>query len=150
MQLSSPAFDQNEWIPRKFSGEGDDASPALEWRNVPKGTQSFVVFCEDPDAPSGTFHHWAVWDIPAEWRRLNEGLPNQGGEVHQAINDFGRRGYGGPLPPRGHGAHRYSFKVAALNCDHLPVGEGAKVDEVIRAARAFIIDEAELVGRYER
>lgn len=150
MQLSSPAFDTGGKIPQKFTGEGDDVSPTLEWRDVPPGTKSFLLVCEDPDAPGGTFHHWAVWDIPEEWNRLDEGGAGKRSQLRQAVNDFGKAGYGGPLPPKGDRPHHYHFKIAALSRESLPVGDRAKAQQVMAAARPFVLGEAELVGLYRR
>ncbi len=150
MQLSSPAFQTGATIPEKYTGDGEDMSPGLEWRNVPNGTKSFLVYCEDTDAPRGTFHHWAVWNIPPEWRLLKEGLPGQGDQVHQAVNDFGKVGYAGPLPPEGDKPHHYHFNIAALDVEHLSVRQGAKVEEVVAVARDHVIGQAELVGTYRR
>ena len=104
MWLRSSVFSDGETIPRRFTGEGEDLSPPLQWSDTPAETRSFVVLCDDPDAPAGIWHHWAVYDIPANRAALPEGTGEYGGGegAKQAINDFGRSGYGGPCPPRGH------------------------------------------------
>ena len=147
MQVTSPSFAPNQPIPQRHSAEGDNVSPAIEWRDIPSSAKSFVVICEDPDAPNGTFRHWAVWNIPADWRRLDEGSR---ADLPQALNDFGQRGYGGPLPPKGDPPHHYHFRVLALDRDHLDLPQEAKVAEVAEAARDWALDEAELVGLYRR
>lgn len=150
MRLSSSAFAPDSAIPKKYSCEGDDVSPPLEWRDVPKDIKSFFVVCEDPDAPGGSFHHWAAWNIPPDTRRLDEGLPRHADQAAQALNDFGKVGYDGPLPPKGDPPHHYHFRVAALDCDRLPVPEGAKVEAVLTAARPHILDQSEVIGLYGR
>ena len=107
MRLRSSAFSDGAAIPRRFS-DGEDVSPPLQWSDEPTGTRGFVLFCDDPDAPAGTWHHWAAYDIPAERTTLPEGAGRAGGKeaLKHAVNDFSRPGYGGPCPPRGHGPHR--------------------------------------------
>jgi Raf kinase inhibitor-like YbhB/YbcL family protein len=101
---------------------------------------------DDPDAPSGTFRHWGVYDIPASARSIGGGQ-RIGTEVG---NDFGKTGYGGPCPPKGHGPHHYHFKLFALDVDKLDLAPGAKVVDVENAARRQAIAEGELIGTYER
>src|SRR5712672_1170829 len=109
MQLRSSAFDDGAAIPRRFTREGGDVSPPLNWSDPPAPTRSFVVLCDDPDAPAGTWHHWAAYDIPAGRTGLPEDAARHNGKegFMQALNDFGRSGYGGPCPPRSHGPHHY-------------------------------------------
>jgi Raf kinase inhibitor-like YbhB/YbcL family protein len=152
MELRSSGFRNGAAIPRRFTCDGEDVSPPLEWANVPAGTRSFVLLCEDPDAPAGIWHHWAVYDIAAEQDRLAEGAghvaPRQG--FKQAINDFRKPGYGGPCPPRRHGVHHYRFHLLALSLDRLPLGTKPSCKEVEREARKHVISEATLLGLYER
>ena len=101
---------------------------------------------DDPDAPSGTFRHWGVYDIPASARSIG-GAQKLGTEV---TNDFGKPGYGGPCPPKGHGPHHYHFKLFALDADRLGISANAKVEEVEAAAKQKAIGQGELVGTYER
>ena len=152
MDLTSSAFEDNQRIPRRYTGEGDDISPPLAWTGFPAGTQSLALICEDPDAPKGTFHHWAAYDIAPTLTTLPAGVPSQpdNNRIRQAINDFGRHGYGGPMPPRGHGPHRYRFRLIALDTAHLPLPPDASVLDVENAAMAHKIAEANLVGLYER
>jgi Raf kinase inhibitor-like YbhB/YbcL family protein len=148
MQIRSPAFRPKEQIPVKYTCDGENMSPPLEWAGEPDGTRSFLLYCEDPDAPHGTFHHWIAYDIPPQCHRVDEGREAAG--FPQALNDFGTWRYGGPCPPKGHGTHRYHFYIAALATDHLPVPEGASYREVLKAAGPFMLERAELVGVYER
>lgn len=152
MQLTSSAFENNARIPRRYSGEGEDVSPPLSWDGAPENTKSLVLVCEDPDAPRGTFRHWAAYDIAPDHTALPEAIAPSGAPdgIRQAINDFGRRGYGGPMPPKGHGPHHYHFRLFALDCEHLPLRPGASVADVRKAALAHRIAEAALTGLYER
>src|SRR5207249_6691898 len=114
--------------------------------------RSFVLLCDDPDAPAGTWHHWAVYDMPPERAALPEGAGQfgRGERLKQAINDFGRPGYGGPCPPRGHGPHHYHFRLLALSTPSLPLRKDPSCRDVKREARKHLIQEANLVGLYER
>jgi Raf kinase inhibitor-like YbhB/YbcL family protein len=100
MQLSSSAFSSGSAIPRRFTSDGEDLSPPLDWRAVPPTTRSLVLLCDDPDAPAGKWHHWAAYDIGADQTGLAEGAGHGSGAARfrQAINDFHRAGYGGPCP----------------------------------------------------
>jgi Raf kinase inhibitor-like YbhB/YbcL family protein len=152
MQLSSSAFSNGSVIPRRFTCDGEELSPPLDWEAAPPTTCSFVLLCDDPDAPAGKWHHLAVYDIDADQTGLVEGASLDGGAVRlkQAINDFHRTGYGGPCPPRGHGRHRYQFRLLALSVDHLLLGAKPSCREVEREARRHVIAEATLVGIYQR
>jgi Raf kinase inhibitor-like YbhB/YbcL family protein len=152
MQLRSTAFSDGAVIPRRFTCDGENLSPPLEWSGAPSGTRSFALVCDDPDAPSGTFHHWAAYDIPADQAALQEGVSRatRAGAFKQAISDFDRPGYGGPCPPHGHGPHHYQFLIFALSVDHLPVGHKPDCVAVEREARKHAIAEARLTGLYER
>jgi Raf kinase inhibitor-like YbhB/YbcL family protein len=152
LQLTSAAFVQGGEIPKQHTCDGANRSPALSWTDVPEGTRSFLLVCDDPDAPSGVFHHWAAYDIPADWRSLREGFGPESLEAgfRQAVNDFGQPGYGGPCPPRGDQPHRYHFRLSALSEATLPAASSATCLEVIVLARPYIIEFAELVGLYAR
>jgi Raf kinase inhibitor-like YbhB/YbcL family protein len=152
MRLRSIAFSDGGPIPRRYSCDGDDLSPPLQWSDAPAETRSFVVLCDDPDAPAGTWHHWAAYDISADRTMLPEGAARSAGRerLKQATNDFGRMGYGGPCPPRGHGTHRYHFRLLALSGSSLSVQKHPSCRDVEREARKHLIAEATLVGLYER
>jgi Raf kinase inhibitor-like YbhB/YbcL family protein len=152
MQLSSNAFSSGSAIPRRFTCDGEDLSPPLDWRGAPAATASFVLLCDDPDAPAGTWHHWAACDIDAEQTGLAEGASQDSAaaRLKQAINDFHRVGYGGPCPPHGHGRHRYHFRLLALSVDRLALGAKPSCRDVEREARKHVIAEATLVGIYQR
>ncbi|QEL22182.1 YbhB/YbcL family Raf kinase inhibitor-like protein [Bosea sp. F3-2] len=152
MQLGSSSFAAGATIPRRFTCDGDDVSPPLDWSGAPAGTRSFALLCDDPDAPMGTWHHWAMYDIAADRTALEEGAASRSGSggFKQAINDFRRPGYGGPCPPPRHGPHRYHFRLLALSVDHLSFGQVPACREVEREARKHLLAEAVLVGVYER
>lgn len=152
MKLESAAFASGGSIPKQYTCDGEDRSPALSWSGVPEGTQSFVLACVDPDAPSGLFHHWAAYDIPASFRGLGAGYGKKSIDpaVRQAVNDFGKPGYGGPCPPRSHKAHHYHFRLSALDVPSLEAPPTAKCTEIIALAREHEIAAAELVGLYGR
>ena len=149
MRLASSAFGQNEPIPVRFTCDGDNRPPPLTWSGAPATTRSYALVCRDPDAPGRTWYHWAAFDIPVAVQGLDGGAP-PGATMRQAINDFRKRGYGGPCPPQGHGRHRYQFTLYALDVEHLDVPAGAECREVERAARARTLDSADLTGIYQR
>jgi Raf kinase inhibitor-like YbhB/YbcL family protein len=146
IQLNSDAFKNGQPIPRQFTCDGADQTPVLRWGAPPEGTKSFALVIDDPDAPNGTFRHWGVFDIPPSARSIGDGK-RIGTEV---ANDFGKAGYGGPCPPKGHGPHHYHFKLFALDTERLGLSPNAKVADVENAARRHAIAEGELVGTYER
>jgi Raf kinase inhibitor-like YbhB/YbcL family protein len=146
LSLTSEAFQNGEPIPTQFTCDGGDQTPTLKWDGPPAGTKSFALVIDDPDAPSGTFRHWGVFDIPASARSIGDGQ-QIGTEV---ANDFGRPGYGGPCPPKGHGPHHYHFKLFALGTDKLGLSTDAKVVDVENAAQRHSIGQGELIGTYER
>lgn len=151
MQLTSTAFGPGETIPARHTGEGEDVSPALSWSDTPVGTQAFVVVCHDPDAPlispRGTygFVHWVLYNIPASVTGLDEGT----GDHTAGSNDFGKQGYGGPMPPNGHGVHQYYFWVLALDKD-INLDPGLTLWELLEKIESHVIGMNRLVGTYER
>jgi len=146
LSVTSSAFADGQPIPQPFTCDGADRSPPLSWGEPPAGTKSFALVVDDPDAPSGLFRHWGAYDIPATTRTIGEGQP----VGTQAVNGFGKSGYGGPCPPKGNGAHHYHFKLYALDTDHLGLPAGTKVEDVERAAHKHAIAKGELIGTYER
>jgi hypothetical protein len=152
MRLTSSAFLHDAQIPRRYTCDGEDVSPPLEWTGSPAATRSFVVLCDDPDAPGGTWHHWAAYDIPASLSELAQGASHHSRQYSftQATNDFQRIGYGGPCPPRQHGLHRYHFRLLALSIEQLSVRDEPSCREVEHEARKHALAEAILVGLYER
>ncbi|WGR74877.1 MULTISPECIES: YbhB/YbcL family Raf kinase inhibitor-like protein [unclassified Bradyrhizobium] len=149
MKLVSSAFADGAAIPRRFTCDGENLSPPLQWSDAPEGARSFVLLCDDPDAPASTWHHWAVYDIPPT---VTEFAVNtaQNTRLKQAVNDFRKVGYGGPCPPHGHGPHHYHFRLLALSMEDLPAKANASCRDIEREARKHVIAEAILVGWYER
>lgn len=152
LRLMSAAFQQGADIPRKYTCDGDNVSPPFAWSGAPRGTRSFLFVCDDPDAPSEIFHHWAAFDIPQHWRGLSEGhgAESLADGFRQAINDFGKPGYAGPCPPPGDRPHRYHFRLSALSESSLPAESSATCLEVIRLAEPYVLEFCELVGQYQR
>ncbi len=151
--LSSPAFRDGERIPVKYTCDGEDVSPPLEWEGAPGEAKSYMLIMYDPDAPAGTFIHWVLYNIPATVTALPEAVPRTGvveGLGVQGRNDFGGLGYGGPCPPPGDKPHRYIFALHALNIDSLGLGPGASAGEVLEKAKQHVIGYAVLVGLYSR
>jgi Raf kinase inhibitor-like YbhB/YbcL family protein len=134
-------------MPKRYSQHGENLSPPLRWEDAPEETMSFALIVEDPDAPSGTCRHWAVYNIDAGANHLPEGV--SAGEFPQALNYAGHARYDGPKPPKGHGLHHYHFRLAALDVPSLKVRNDANAVEVWRAAEPHVLAEAELVGTYE-
>lgn len=147
IEVSSPSFRPDGPIPRRFTGEGQDVSPPLEWRGAPSTARGFAVLCEDPDAPGPEpWVHWLLYDLPPSVRRLAEG---SNGGAREGRNSWKGVGWRGPLPPAGHGEHHYHFRVFALDAP-LDLPQGASKTEILRALRTHVIDEGEVVGTYER
>jgi len=151
-RLSSPEFAADARIPKRFTCEGDDVSPPLQWQGAPPETRSFALLCDDPDAPAGTWHHWALFDMPPDVTRLAAAYPTDPrvGDTRQALNDFRRSGYGGPCPPRGHGTHHYRFRLLALSVAKLDLPKTARCPDVEAAARSHVVSETVLTGTYSR
>jgi Raf kinase inhibitor-like YbhB/YbcL family protein len=142
--ITSSAFQEGGNIPSKFTCDGSDTSPPLQLTGVPSEAKSLVLIADDPDAPSGLFTHWLVWNIPPQTNSIAEGSAPKG---VRGSNDFGKSGYKGPCPPPG--THRYSFKVFALDRE-LNLRAGAKRSQVDAAMKGHVIAQGELVGRYAR
>ena len=145
--LESPAFAHQGAIPKKHTGEGPDVSPPLAWGGTPPETKELALICDDPDAPTPKpWVHWVLYKLPASVISLAEGSHGSGLEGR---NDFGRAGYGGPMPPRGHGVHHYRFKLYALKAP-LALAAGATKEQLLVSMKGLVLAESELVGTYER
>jgi Raf kinase inhibitor-like YbhB/YbcL family protein len=150
LQLTGPSFANGE-IPRKFTCDGDDTSPHLEWVAPPAATQSFALTIVDHDAPVGSFVHWVLYDVPPETRALPEGVPTQDklpDGSRQGRNDFDKIGYGGPCPPGG-SSHRYTFSLYALD-SKLNLAPRATRSQLEAAVKGHILARGQLVARYQR
>jgi hypothetical protein len=151
IQITSTEFNEGGIIPKEYTCDGKDISPPLSWGPLPENTKSIVLIVDDPDAPSGTFTHWIIFNIPPDVREMPAGVPQkerlEDGSV-QGKNDFKRIGYNGPCPPRGP-PHNYRFKVYALDT-LLPLEPGATKKDVIEAMAGHILGRGELTGKYGR
>lgn len=151
MELKSAAFQDGEKIPARHTCDGQDISPGLSWDQVPEKAWSFALVVDDPDAPSGTFSHWVIFNIPADRRELPEAVPSQAqlpSGARQGKNDFGQISYGGPCPPPG-SPHHYHFSLYALD-QPLELMAGATRKQVLNAISGHILARAQLVGIYQR
>jgi Raf kinase inhibitor-like YbhB/YbcL family protein len=142
MKITSPEFENNEYIPAKFTCQGDDVNPTLKIEDIPAETKSLALIVDDPDAPMGTWVHWVVFDMPVISEIGEDSVPGK-----QGVNDFGRKNYGGPCPPSG--THRYFFKIYALNAA-LRLKEGINKGALEKSMEDHILDKAELVGLYKK
>lgn len=160
-QVESPAFSAkggpasggkpSESIPMKYTCDGEDVSPSLLWTDPPKGTKSFALIFDDPDASVGTWVHWVVYDLPPDSRELQEGIPKTerlANGAKQGMTDFRRVGYGGPCPPPGK-PHRYFFKLYALDTP-LDLPPQATKADLLMAMNGHVLAQAELGGLYQR
>jgi len=150
LKITSTAFGAGKVIPKQYTGEGQDVSPALNWTAGPEGTTCYALSVEDPDAPRGTWWHWTVINIPAGTTRLYESASKKNmpkGSL-EGTNDFGKIGYNGPMPPKGQN-HRYRFKVVALS-QPLKLNSSFTKEQYEAAIRGHITGQGELVGTYSR
>jgi hypothetical protein len=151
LELRSTAFEEGEMIPSKQTCDGEDASPALAWAGAPDATESQVVILEDIDSVKGVWSHWVLYEIPPEVNALAEGIPPNkslpwGGV--QGRNDFDNIGYGGPCPSDGK-THRYVVRLFALD-ERVDLDPAASREEVLDAIKEHVLEEARLMGRYQR
>ena len=142
MKLTSPEFKNNGFIPKKFTCQGDDVNPPLIIESIPEETKALALIVDDPDAPVGTWVHWVIYNMPVVSGIEEDSIPGK-----QAMNDFGRKDYGGPCPPSG--THRYFFKIYALDTE-LDLQEGSRKKELEKAMQGHILDKAELIGLYKK
>jgi Raf kinase inhibitor-like YbhB/YbcL family protein len=150
IKLTSTAFKEGEPIPRQYTCDGVNISPPLEWTGLPKTAKTIAIIADDPDAPSGNWVHWVLYNLPADNIGLVENLPpaeNLKAGGFQGKTDFEKIGYGGPCPPAG--THRYFFKIYALDGE-LPLKAGATKDELLKAMEGHIVGQAQLMGTYRR
>jgi Raf kinase inhibitor-like YbhB/YbcL family protein len=143
--INSTAFKEGDTIPRIYTCDDQNVSPPLSWSGVPQGSISLVLIMDDPDAPSGTFDHWILYNLPPDLTALSQDNPTIGME---GKNGFGRVGYGGPCPPRGSN-HRYMIKMYALDTD-LVLKSGSTKAQVESAIQGHILAQGQLMVRYGR
>jgi Raf kinase inhibitor-like YbhB/YbcL family protein len=157
IKVTTSAFAEGQAIPRKYTGEGEDRSPPLTWLQMPAETKEVALICSDPDAPVGTWHHWVLYGLPPTTSELLEGiareatLKNPAG-AKQGFNSWpgDNVGYRGPMPPKGHGPHRYIFTVYALDQPLSIRPEEATAERLLAAMEGHILAEGHVMGKYER
>ncbi|MEK6733414.1 MAG: YbhB/YbcL family Raf kinase inhibitor-like protein [Candidatus Omnitrophota bacterium] len=142
MKLTSPEFENNSYMPKKFTCRGENVNPALVIENVPEGARRFALIVDDPDAPSGNWVHWVVFNMPVVSRIEENSAPGI-----QGVNDFGKNRYDGPCPPSG--THRYIFKIYALSTE-LDLQEGADKQTLENSMQGHILAWAELTGLFKK
>lgn len=150
LTVTSESFSHNGMIPARYTCDGADISPHLKWSGAPLSVQSYVVICDDPDAPAGNWDHWILFNIPPGVTELPEQFTiaeKTSPGIMAGTNDFGTLDYGGPAPPSG--VHRYIFKVYALDRT-LPLREGVRKKELLGAMEGHILAKGEIMGRYTR
>lgn len=149
-QLRSAAFESGAPIPRDYTREGANVSPPLSWQCLPDGTQSLALLCTDPDAPTGTWTHWVIFNIPAHWPGLPENFPKtrRFQQVLQGMTSYYTLGYDGPFPPRGQ-THRYFFRLYAL-ARLLKLAPGIPAQQLERHLAPVLLAQTELMGTYTR
>lgn len=151
LMIKSSAFNDGDTMPAKYTCKGENISPSLFWEQPPGDTGSFAIICEDPDAPGGMWVHWVIYNIPEGVTELPEHVPIReltDNGAKQGMNDFGRIGYGGPCPPPGT-EHKYFFRLYALD-QILEVNTGLTRDQLLKAMKDHIIEEAEIMVKFKR
>lgn len=144
IKLTSPAFEEGGTIPKKYTCDGQNLSPQLDWSGLPEQTKSIALIVDDPDAPGGTFVHWVLYGLSGDLKSLAEGT----GDGVPGASGFRKSAYGGPCPPKGT-PHRYFFKVYALDAN-LGLKPGASKAEVEKAMSGHILAQGQLMGKYGR
>ena len=152
LKITSPAFADGAAIPRKYTCQGEDLSPPLNFSGVPQGARSLVLIVDDPDAPDPkapkmTYVHWVLFDLPPDTTEIVEGMVALPPGTKSGLNDWKRTGYGGPCPPIGR--HRYFFKLYALDARLEGLSAATKAD-VVAAMQGHVLAEAQLVGTYQK
>jgi hypothetical protein len=150
MTISSKSFQHEGLIPARYTCTGSNISPDISWSGIPRGTRSFALICNDPDAPSGNWIHWVLFNIPVSVNRLLENFQPGGsvsGSIKNGRNDAGLLGYYGPCPPSG--IHRYYFRVYALDVV-LKAEEGLSAAELEKSMEGHILGKGELMGKYQK
>lgn len=153
MNISSPAFEEGDRIPEKYTCDGDDISPSLTLENIPDRAETLGLIVDDPDAPGGTFVHWVIWNISPNIERIAEDVPAQEtipslDDARQGENDFHVIGYRGPCPPSGP-AHHYRFQLYALD-KKLDLAPGATKQDLTSSMEDSVLSQDTLTGTYSR
>lgn len=150
LEVKSPAFGHAKSMSDKYTCDGADVSPPLEWKNAPPGTKAFAVICETPDAPTGNWVHWVIYDIPADAAKLDEAVAKKEqleNGARQGKNDYDQIGYSGPCYPAGQ--HRFFFRVYALD-GPTKLKAGATKDQLLQVMQGHILAEGALMSVYAR
>jgi Raf kinase inhibitor-like YbhB/YbcL family protein len=150
MKISIPALGEDGFLPAKYTCDGENISPLIEWEGTPEKAEFLVLICDDPDAYGGTWVHWIVFNIPADTKGLPENvLPERElkNSALQGMNDFKKIGYGGPCPPSGE--HRYFFKLYALD-DRLNLLSGAYKNQILIAMESHVLAQCNIMCKYSR
>lgn len=145
LQISSPAFENNQPIPAKYTCDGENINPPFKFSGIPVNCKSLVLICDDPDAPAGTFCHWTLWNINPQENQITENSVPAG--AIEGVTSFGRHGYGGPCPPAG--THRYIFKLFALDIK-LALPPTADRSQLAHAIQGHILEQTQIIGLYRR
>ena len=148
--VKSTACRDGDMIPSRYTCDGENVSPELSWSDVPENTVSLALICDDPDAPAGTWVHWLLFNIPPDLRELPEdagAFPHVSEGMNQGRTDYLKSGYGGPCPPSG--AHRYFFKLYALDCK-LNLDNTATKKKLVAEMKGHVLAQGQLMGRYKR
>jgi Raf kinase inhibitor-like YbhB/YbcL family protein len=159
IKITSTVFEEGQRIPKKYTGEGLDISPPLSWSGVPEDAKELMIICDDPDAPTPEpWVHWVIYKIPASVASLKEDVPKKTRLTDppgtlQGRNSWPEKqmhiGYRGPMPPPGHGTHRYYFKIYALEAK-LAVEAGMDKKSLLKEIEDHVIAEGQLMGTYSR
>lgn len=150
IRLTSSAFKEGEMIPAKYTANGEDISPPLNWEDIPPNTKTVAIINDDPDAFGGDWVHWVIYNIPVKTTGLPENVPPKevlDNNVKQGTNDFPTIGYKGPKPPKG--VHRYMFKIFALDIE-LDLAAGATKQQLLKAMEGHILARGLLMGKYAK
>jgi Raf kinase inhibitor-like YbhB/YbcL family protein len=151
LKIVSRAFAHDKFIPDKYTCNGHNVSPPLEWTDVPHAAKELVLIVDDPDAPSGTFVHWLLYGLQPTQSELDEDISTETASLpngmRQGMNGFQKLGYAGPCPPSG--THRYYFHLYAVD-SNLNLPPGAKREQVDQAIKNHVLEEAELMGYYAK
>ena len=145
MKITSPAFKNGKIIPSNYTCDGEDINPELNFADIPQDCASLVLVVDDPDSPAKVWTHWVVFNISPDTNTVDEDSVPEGAGL--GMTDFRKPGYGGPCP--GSGAHRYFFRLYALDVK-LDLADGADKHSLDEEMEGHILESAELMGKYER